>query len=278
MDELLKMTAATKKGERPQFALRPSLPSLPDGGEAHLYSIFLDRAPGEMVEIKEWLSPEEKARAEKFRFDLHRNRFIAGRAALRQLLSAYVGAPPESLCFVYWQNGKPELQQVQADVPLTFNLAHSDNLGLIGLSRSAAIGVDLERVRFLDDFDELVRRFFSPAETRAFLGLSFSEKPQAFFNLWTRKEAWLKATGEGIAYSLNQVEVSFSPEDTAVIRRLPAGNGEVEDWSLEAISVSPGFAAAVVTHSPHFHARFLNWPDHTFSFSAPHQNTQTQLS
>jgi 4'-phosphopantetheinyl transferase len=268
MDELLEFTRMPKKMERIEGYPVSGFPSIPGTGEAHLYSIHLEQAPEDLDEIRAWLSPEEKARGDKFHFELHRNRFIAGRGALRRILSTYLGVTPESLGFEYGPYGKPVLRPIQNETRLMFNLAHSDNLGLIGVSHGAIIGVDLEKVRFLEDFDDLVGRFFSPSEAGIFLGLNPVEKPEAFFNLWTRKEAWLKATGEGIAHSLNQVEVAFLPEETAEIRRLPAGHGRVEDWSLESVSLAPGFAAAVVMESPG------NNP----SFSAPGRKTLTSLA
>jgi 4'-phosphopantetheinyl transferase len=274
VDVLTRQEVPNKAGAR--LASAVFSPEVPERGIAHLYFVRLDPNENDLSELNRWLSSDEKARAERFRFDLHRDRFIAGRAQLRQLLGACLGQPPESLRFEYGPNGKPEL--LPGQVPLTFNLAHCDNVGLIGINQGAPIGVDIEKVRLLPEFDELVDRFFSPREAGAFRELDASKKPEAFFNLWTRKEAWLKATGEGIANSLNQVEVSFLPDEAPELRHLPAGNGNVKDWSIGAFSFAPGFVAAFATRAPHCQGKIFEPSARGFTFSEINQPTQTQLS
>ncbi len=132
-----------------------------------------------------------------------------------------------------------------AEGGIRFNLSHSEGVGLVALTRQTEIGVDVERVRALPEADELVKRFFSRREGIAYAQLPSDQKPAAFFNLWTRKEAWLKATGEGIAHSLHLVEVSFLPDEPARLLYLPAHLGAQAGWSLQALSPLAGYAAAV---------------------------------
>jgi 4'-phosphopantetheinyl transferase len=119
----------------------------------------------------------------------------------------------------------------------------------------------VERVRALDDADELVARFFSPRETAAYRELPSDQRPIAFFNLWTRKEAWLKATGEGIAHSLNQVEVSFLPGEPTRLLRLPRASDALPNWNLHDLSPAPGFAAAVANTGTHTRLNCWRWSE-----------------
>jgi 4'-phosphopantetheinyl transferase len=126
-----------------------------------------------------------------------------------------------------------------------FNLAHTDNLALLAVRAGGEIGVDVEQVRPIPDMEELVARFFSANENALFKTLPVKLRGAAFFNLWTRKEAWLKATGEGIASSLRSVEVSFLPGEPACLVRIEGKPEEPGRWRLEDLKPAPGFAAAV---------------------------------
>jgi 4'-phosphopantetheinyl transferase len=128
---------------------------------------------------------------------------------------------------------------------LHFNLAHSEGVGVLAVTQTGQVGVDVEQVRRLLDFKELVTQFFSLREAAEFLRLEREQQPAAFFNLWTRKEALLKATGEGIAHSLNRVEVSFLPGEPARVLSLPAEPWAGGDWSLVDLTISPDYAGAL---------------------------------
>jgi 4'-phosphopantetheinyl transferase len=221
-------------------------PALP-AGHAHVYAIQLDIHRLELDPFLGVLDRAELERAERFHFERDRRRYIAGRGMLRTILGRYLGIPARRVAFTYGAAGKPALAPELAGSGLYFNLAHSEDLALMALTRDAAIGVDVEQIRVLEDFDELVARFFSAREHAAFDRLKPEEKPSAFFNLWTRKEAWLKATGEGIAHSLNRVEVTFLPGEPAGLLSLPADRNEASEWELHDLMPASGFAAALAT-------------------------------
>src|SRR5436190_14319682 len=185
-----------------QLSLRPA--------EAHVLAFALDQV-SDLDQARSLLSREEKGRAARFHFEAHRTRFIAGRAWLRTVLGNYLGVKPARIVFSYSANGKPELAELGANSGLKFNLAHSENLALLAVTTEAEIGVDVECVHPVPEAADLVSRFFSPREAELFENLPDEKRADAFFNLWTRKEALLKATGEGIAHSLRSVEVSFLP-------------------------------------------------------------------
>src|SRR5205085_5860410 len=211
----------------------------------HVWTLDLDANPAEVGRLSALLCPEERERAARFHFDHHRRRFIVGRGLLRSILGEYSGVPPERVEFAYGIHGKPALSHGPEGGNLQFNLAHSENVGLLAVTAGSRIGVDVERIRKIEDLDGLVARFFSPRESRLFENLPLQQKPEAFFNLWTRKEAWLKATGEGIGDHLNRVEVSFLPAEPARLLSLPAGFGPEATWSLHDLDPASGFAGAL---------------------------------
>jgi 4'-phosphopantetheinyl transferase len=219
-------------------------------GEVHVWSLPLDISQRSLASVAEYLSPDERKRADRFRFEVHRNQFIVGRGMLRVILGSYCNVLPERLRFAYGPNGKPELIAPGESVPRTrgalrFNLAHSEELGVLAVTQTGPVGVDVEQVRRLPEFKELVSQFFSVREAAEFSRLPWEQQPAAFFNLWTRKEALLKAMGEGIAHSLDRVEVSFLPGESARVLSLPAGPWAECEWSLVELAISPAYTAAL---------------------------------
>jgi len=221
----------------PQLSLEQSAP--------HVWAARLDVPAAARANFASTLSPLETERAARFHFARHRDRFIAARGLLRSLLGHYLQIVPSKIEFDYGPNGKPLLPGAFAKEQLHFNLTHSEDLALIAVARGEPVGVDVERIRTLSDADELVSRFFSVRENASFQKLPESQRPAAFFNLWTRKEAWLKATGEGIAHSLSQVDVTFLPAEPARILALPDNSGPGSDWALRELIPATGFVGAV---------------------------------
>jgi 4'-phosphopantetheinyl transferase len=231
------------------------------GNDVHVWAGALDVPQASLAGLAATLSKSEQDRATRFHFDRHRNRFIVGRGMLRVLLGRYLKCEPKALDFAYGAAGKPRLANHPEETALQFNLAHSDDLALIALTRIGQVGIDVERIRPLQDAEELVARFFSTREHQAFKRLDERKKPAAFFNLWTRKEAWLKATGEGIASSLHLVEVSFLEDEPARLVSVPAPLDQGLSWSLLDLRPAPGFAAAlaIAASDPKVHCR--RWDD-----------------
>lgn len=211
----------------------PAPPDFPAG--LQFWLLDLDRAPCPL----RLLSPDEQARAAAYRFPTHRQRFIAGRAALRSKLAELIGVEPEVLRFGYSAHGKPFLRDSQ----IHFNLAHSENLALLAMA-PCPIGADLERRRPVE-FDLLARQVFSPGELNAWNEMSASEKTTAFYRLWTRKEALLKALACGIAEHTQHVSVfidNHSPIDTSALN--PAL------WLVQSLNLPPDFSAAIACPAP----------------------------
>lgn len=185
--------------------------------EIHVWRIDLDRPETQLQHLTATLSSDEVCRAKRFYKEQHRQRFIAGRGILRTILGRYLGVEPQELQFCYESSGKPVLADTYADSKIWFNLTHSQGLALCAVSCDRLVGVDLEYVRPISDVLALAKRYFSPGEYAVMCGLPPHQMQQVFFRYWTCKEAYLKATGVGIA-QLEQIEVSLTPGGSAKLK------------------------------------------------------------
>jgi 4'-phosphopantetheinyl transferase len=213
-------------------------------GQVHVWRISLDQDPAALGSLYQMLSADEQERANHYRFDRDRQAFITRRGRLRILLACYLGLDPASLQFSYNPYGKPFLQR-EAAGQLCFNLSHSQGLALFAFARQVDIGVDLERER--RDFDclELVDRFFSTGERAELSALPLESRFQAFFLCWTRKEAYIKAHGEGLSLPLENFDVSLTPSEPARLLATRAGLETPDQWSLFNLEPAPGYRAAL---------------------------------
>jgi len=212
----------------------------------HVWALSL-RTTGEALEqMEDTLSAAERRRADSFHFERDRNRFIAGHGTLRAILSQYLLEDPLDLVFEQGRKGKPALSERFEWSQVHFNLTHCDDLALLAVARDREIGIDVERIRALDDLSEVASICCSPRERAELWALPEEERAAAFLRLWTRKEAWLKATGEGICESLGEVEVSFRAGDFPRIVMLPAGGKtDAKEWSVRELTPAPGFVGAI---------------------------------
>lgn len=200
----------------------------------------LDRQRDDAADL-ELLSEDERVRAARFHFDVHRRRFVACRSLLRRLVAAELGTAPQDVSFQYGPFGKPALA---GESELKFNVSHSDRYALLGFTRGRDVGIDIERVRTLANLDHLAERVFSPAEQEEFSLVPPASRAEAFFSGWTRKEAYIKARGDGLQ-RLADFDVSLGPGEPVRLRRVQAEPEEPARWSLMALAPVPGFAAAV---------------------------------
>ncbi|MFB2771656.1 4'-phosphopantetheinyl transferase HetI [Pelatocladus sp. BLCC-F211] len=205
-----------------------NLTLLPD--DVHVWRIELERPESELQVLQTTLSGDEIARAQRFYFEQHRQRFIAGRGILRTILGRYLGVEPQAVEFTYELRGKPLLADSFADSGLSFNLSHSQDLALCGVSRNRKIGIDVEYMRSVSDVEALAERFFAPREYELVRSLPSNQQQQVFFRYWTCKEAYLKAIGVGIV-QLEKVEISLTLEQAAKLIT-------DQEWSL--IELVPG--------------------------------------
>jgi 4'-phosphopantetheinyl transferase len=206
-----------------------------------LCTVPLDASAATVAALAEFLSPAERARALRFRFSHLTRRFVVGRAALRALLAAKLGTHPAEVVFEEGHAGKLHLR----GRGLEFNVSHSDELAIYGIGRGAAIGVDVERIRAIPDLDAVAQRTFAPAEWSVLASLPAEERTRGFFNCWTRKEAYVKATGDGLLAPLHDFEVTLRPGEPAALRHVGGDAAEAARWSLLHLELEPDFVAAV---------------------------------
>jgi 4'-phosphopantetheinyl transferase len=211
--------------------------------EVHVWRARLD-VPWSWA-FDEALSLPDRARADRFRFESDRRRFCLGRGSLRLILGRYLKIRPGRLQLDTNEFGKPFLADQRASQGLRFNLTHSHQLALIAITRHREVGIDLEYRR--PDFvtDEVANHFFSQNEAAQLRALPAEFKTEAFFKCWTRKEAYIKARGEGIACSLNEFDVSLRPGTAPALLNSPNGARELERWSFQDLSPAPEYAATV---------------------------------
>jgi len=200
------------------------------------------------------LSAEEVERARRFRFQRDRDRFVTGRAVLRQLLGRYLGAQPRELEFRYGARGKPELASNPSGI--CFNLAHSHDLALYAVTLNVAVGIDLELLRAGPAEERIPERFFSPREVEALRSLPEAGQREAFFRCWTRKEAFLKANGEGLAFGLDQFSVSVLPTEATRLLETPYNPDEAARWSLYDVEPGSSYVGALAVRARLDRVRF----------------------
>jgi 4'-phosphopantetheinyl transferase len=208
---------------------------LPD--EVHVWRIHLDRTESQLENLAATLSSDDITRANRFYFPEHRQRLIAGRGIRRSILGGYLGITPAQVKFDYEPRGKPLLAEGLQHGGLLFNLSHSQDLALCAVNYTCQIGVDLEFVRPMSDVEALAQRFFLPQEYDLMRSLPEDQKQKVFFRYWTCKEAYLKATGDGIS-QLEQIEIALTPTEPARLLKLPA-------WSLVELVPDNNYVAAL---------------------------------
>jgi 4'-phosphopantetheinyl transferase len=218
--------------------------SKPDEGEIHIWYAF-PKVHHLDLDAHTLLSRDELERVARFRFESDRQNFLFCRSMLRILLASYLGTSPAELRFAYSAHGKPSLAKPSGN--LEFNVTHSDGMVLFALSLRKRVGVDVEHIRRDLNVEEIAGRFFSASEKHALM--RSSDMHDAFFHCWTRKEAFVKARGEGLSCPLESFDVSVTADtqEVALITRPDAR--EAQSWRLWSLNSFPGYAAAVAVES-----------------------------
>jgi len=215
---------------------------LPDA--IHLWTFPLDIGDWRNRLAPGWLSADELVRAERMAFEQQRRRFVVCRTTLRAILGGYLDRVPGELTFRRGPHGKPYVEPPRSSQYLHFNVSHSDELALVAVSRQREVGVDLERVRPLDGIDDMVTRYFAPAERLAFDRVPPDARLSTFYRYWTLKEAYLKACGVGLSRPLGEVDVTRAEGQPI---RLPdvAGASAARYWRGRALDVPAGYHGAL---------------------------------
>jgi 4'-phosphopantetheinyl transferase len=191
------------------------------------------------------LSDAERHRAGRFAFDRDARRFVVARARLRRLLATRLGVRPESVEFVYGAHGKPALARPGPDSDLRFSVSHCNEVAVYAFAYGREIGIDVEALRVIRDADTVAARAFSRRENEAYRALDPCDKPLGFFNCWTRKEAFVKALGDGLSYPLDRFDVSLTPGEPARLLRVEDTPGDDCGWMVDEFSPAPGYVGAI---------------------------------
>jgi 4'-phosphopantetheinyl transferase len=223
--------------------------------EVHLWRISTDADEHQLRFLKRQLAGDESERATRFRFDADRQRFITAHGMLRLLLGRYLKVAPQSLQFDKNEYGKPAVRPLSGNIGLQFNLSHSGSLALCAVTLRRDVGVDLEQMRE-DLADETVAaRFFSQAENATLVSLPQIERTKAFFNCWTRKEAYVKAQGAGLTLPLDSFDVSLLPGAAAQLLAVHHDPQAITRWLMHTLEPASGYIGAVVAEGQNWNLK-----------------------
>ena len=219
----------------------PAQPALAPG-VVDVWAIGLDREVLDGHKLASTLTADEHTRADRFRSDKGRAHFIAARGCLRVILAKYLHCQASEIIFAYGKQGKPALAGSEAETGVRFNVSHSEGRALVAIGQDADVGVDIEhQSRQIGQMTRLAGRFFAEGEYTMLLNTPESDRREAFFNCWTRKEAFVKALGAGLAHSLKDFEVSLDRP----AKLLSAKGVAVDQWTLAHLDVGDGYIGAV---------------------------------
>jgi 4'-phosphopantetheinyl transferase len=229
--------------------------------EVHVWYAALDLTVSRVQSLWYLLSADEQKRAERFRFQKDQNRYIVARGLLRTILGRYLNREPNQLQFCYTPYGKPALVGESGKYALRFNVSHSLDLALYAITRGRELGVDLECLRPNLVDQRIAERFFSPREVAALCTLPATMRQEAFFACWARKEAYLKARGEGLRLGLDQFDVSLVPGEPAALLGASGDPQEALRWSLQELFPRSGYAAALAVEGHEWRLTCWQWPE-----------------
>lgn len=228
--------------------------------QVHIWRILLKCNQNRLTALTNLLNTQEQTRASGFMAEHARNNFIIARGVLRKLLAKYLHIPPQDLLFQQNQYGKIHLDSSA----LQFNISHSHDWALFAFVLDYPIGIDIERIHEDTDFIAIAKRFFSKQETKTLLALPQTQQLHAFFNCWSRKEAFIKATGKGIFFALDEFSVEISNKTSGLLQlQIPTIEPHQNNWSLEALNPTAGYTGAFATSCPKYQTNFydmkLSW-------------------
>lgn len=228
--------------------------------DIHIWRVELEQTPASIHQLFQVLSQDERERARHFHFERDRRRFIASHGVLRAILGRYLGIEPDQLLFDYAPRGKPYLAQALSHCEVQFNLAHSNELAVYIFARGREVGIDVEYVHPILELDQIAARFFSASESSVLRTIPASQRLEAFFNCWTRKEAYVKAIGDGLAQPLDQFQVSLIPGEPAQLLKVEGSPEQAARYAMTAFVPAPGYIAALVVKGSDCHPAYWQYP------------------
>jgi 4'-phosphopantetheinyl transferase len=237
---------------------RSAHPRLPAPDEIHVWRINLDARLGPPGD-EQVLSPDELERAERLLTEYKRARFIAGRSAVRRLLAGYLGEAPQALAFHYGPRGKPALAGAASQAALRFNYSDSETLGLLAVSTAREVGIDIEyRQRGISPAP-LARHILSESEAAFLRGLLPQQQRQALLATWTRKEAYVKALGVGLALPFRSFTVAVGNDRAPATLELDDNDGRLQEWTFAPLATHPDYLACLAAPGSDWTPRCFDW-------------------
>jgi 4'-phosphopantetheinyl transferase len=234
---------------------QPSQPPALARDEIHVWRASVSEDAHAGKRLRWALGDDERARAEHFRFNRDRDRFVFRRALMKLLLAQYLGADVPDVRFKHGRCGKPTLAPPFDRADLQFNLSHSNGMVLFAIARGRKVGVDVEYIRPDVEIEQIARLVFSEREASGLTALPASDRLEAFFACWTRKEAFVKATGQGFSRALEDFDVSLAPGGAAALVSTREDPTEAARWSLEEVRPGSGYCAALAAEGHDWQVR-----------------------
>lgn len=234
-----------RKLEETVWNLPPSELLLKDN-EVHIWMANQQQPSFAVASFWKELSDDERERAKRFRFEKDRRQFVVSRGILRQLLGSYLRVPSESLRFQYSAYGKPSLAEEFSQSQLKFNISHSGEIVLLAFAIRRELGIDIEKIQSELATEEVALGHFSAREILMYLALPERLRTEAFYNCWTRKEAFIKAIGEGVSCALDAFDVSLAPGEPAKLLDSRLEENSIAKWSLVNLDCGSSYKAALI--------------------------------
>ena len=241
-----------KINNKKSWIVNPQILNISDN-DVHIWCVNVDQSEKSVEILNEYLSEDENNRKNNFYFEEDERRYAVTRGFLRSILGKYLKKDPGELQFTYSKRGKPELKK-NSNKELCFNLSHSNNLALYAISFKQSIGVDIEYIQYQRDEDDVAKNFFSSREYNFISKLPEAQKVEAFYHIWTCKEAYLKATGVGLA-GLKDVEV---PEMIMTsVSKVKTDNVILDGWTMYRVPLPQhDYVASLVVEGERRNCKF----------------------
>jgi 4'-phosphopantetheinyl transferase len=238
----------------------PPQPLVLGSDEVHVWRARLAVVAPQVEALAQTLAADERARAQRFHFQRDRTHYIAARGLLRAILGRYLDEQPDRLRFCYSPHGKPALAEAYAADALRFNVSHAHEMALYAITRGREIGIDLEHIRADVTGEHIAARFFAPREVSMLQALPPHRRHEAFLTLWTRKEAYVKARGDGLSLDLTRFDVSRAVVEPATHVTSDGERHELRRWSLRDLAPGPHYVAALAVEGHGWQLRCWQWP------------------
>jgi 4'-phosphopantetheinyl transferase len=229
--------------------------------DVHVWRVRLNQTDGRVEQLQQILSDDERLRAERFHFDRDRRRFIVSQGTLRLIIGDYIDKEPSRLQFYSGHRGKPYLMHSLGNVPLQFNLAHSKEIALYAFTGNREIGIDVEYIRDMPDAQQIALTNFSSSENKILQGLPEYQKQEAFFSCWVRKEAYIKAIGNGLYHALDRFDVSLAPGEPARLLSIDGSAEQASCWFMKSLTPEEGYVAALAVKGSDFCPSCWKYPE-----------------